>query len=196
MAPDKNILLIAVETCTLTFRPSDKRKANLIALSLFADGAAGVIISSKMKKQSISISGSLSYKWKDSLSVMGWDVEADGLQVIFDKSIPKIILEDYNRIYHLFLKKFGLNHSEMKHFLFHPGGKKVLNAFSESLQIGEDKLYYSNTILENYGNMSSPTVLFVIDEFLKQSHFQPSEKGIIGAMGPGFTSENLFFKTT
>ena len=194
--PDKNILVLAVETCTLTFRPDDKRKANLIALSLFSDGACALVLNSKPKANSIQLLGSHSYKWKNSLNVMGWDVEQDGLQVIFDKSIPSLINKNYLEIFSNFINLFKLNNDDIIHFLYHPGGKKVLDAFKSALNIEEEKLSYSTTILKNHGNMSSPTVLFVIDEFIESKNFQSGEKGIIGAMGPGFTSESLLFETT
>lgn len=194
--PGKNILLLAVETCSLTFRPADKKKANLVALSLFSDGASAVVLSSQKKENSISIEGSHSFKWKNSLDVMGWDVEDDGLQVIFDKSIPSIINKNYLEVFNKFLNKFNLSKNDLIHYLYHPGGKKVLDAFSESLEKPRDTFGYSAKILSEYGNMSSPTVLFVIDEFIKQKQFSPNERGIIGAMGPGFSSESLLFSTT
>lgn len=194
--PEKNILLLAVETCTLTFRPDDKRKANLIALSLFSDGAAALVFNSKPKANSIQLLGSQSFKWKDSLNVMGWDVEQDGLQVIFDKSIPSLIHKNYPEIFSNFLVNNKLKNSDIKHFLYHPGGKKVLEAFQNALKIEDEKLIYSSSILRKYGNMSSPTVLFVIDEFIESQNFQSGDKGIIGAMGPGFTSESVLFETS
>jgi alkylresorcinol/alkylpyrone synthase len=194
--PEKIFLLLAVETCSLTFRPADKRKANLVALSLFSDGASAVVLSSQKKEQSLFLKGSHSFKWKHSLDVMGWDVEADGLQVIFDKSIPTLIRKNYKDVFQKFLDRFKLPKEDLVHFLYHPGGKKVLDAFSESLGKSEETFQYSAKILREYGNMSSPTVLFVIDEFLNQKKFEKDEHGIIGAMGPGFSSESILFSTT
>ncbi|MCB1157119.1 MAG: type III polyketide synthase [Leptospiraceae bacterium] len=194
--PGKKILLIAVETCTLTFRPGDKRKANYIALSLFSDGAAATIISSEPKINSIELQSSYSYKWRDSLNVMGWDVEDDGLQVIFDKSIPFLIMENYGEIMDAFFNREKLSFSDIQHFLFHPGGAKVIDAFSSVLKIERERFYYTIEILRKYGNMSSPTLLFVIEEFLKDGKFSKGEEGLMTAMGPGFSCEALLFKTS
>lgn len=192
----KNVLLLAVETCTLTFRPSDKRKANLVALSLFADGASAVLLSSNSKSGSIEFLGSESHLWEDSLNVMGWDVMDDGLQVIFDKSIPSLIERDYKPVFDNFLDKFGLNKDEIKHFLYHPGGRKVLESLESSLHIPRDSFSHSYNILRYFGNMSSPTLLFVLAEFLDKNKFAANELGVLGAMGPGFSSEIVLFQTT
>jgi alkylresorcinol/alkylpyrone synthase len=191
--PDKYVLLIAVETCTITFRPGDKRKANLVALSLFSDGATSVVISAKEKKRSIKLTSSSSFKWKDSLDVMGWDIEEDGLQVVFDKSIPDLIHANYKEVYDSFVSKSKL---KILHHLYHPGGKKVIDAISSSLNIPLEKLRYSEEVLRKFGNISSPTVLIVIEEFLQEGSFNSNEFGTIAALGPGFSSEILIFETT
>ncbi len=194
--PDINILLVAVETCTLTFRPADKRKANLIALSLFSDGASALVISNRFKKNSIRLLRGHSKKYPNSLNIMGWDIEQDGLQVVFDRSIPSLILQDFAKVFHHFVNICNLQQKDIKHYLFHPGGKKVLDAFEESLQITQKDLHYSHDVLRNFGNVSSPTVYFVIEEFLKYSKISEVDKGIMAAMGPGFSAELMLFETT
>lgn len=194
--PNKKILITTVETCSLTFRPSDKRTANIIALSLFSDGASSMILSAEEKKNSIQVLNSKSRKWRNSLDVMGWEVAQDGLQVIFDKSIPVLIMRYFRDFYNEFLNENKLDENKMKHFLYHPGGMKVLKAFSKCLEIEFDKLKYSYQVLKNFGNLSSPTIFFVIEEFLKKQEFNSGEMGTMTAMGPGFSSELLSFKTT
>lgn len=194
--PDKNILLTAVETCTLTFRPSDKRKANFIALSLFSDGAASVIISGKEKKGSIRLVSDASRKWRDSLDVMGWEVEMDGLQVVFDRSIPGLISKYFRDFYVKFLGMNSSSIENIRHYLLHPGGAKVLEAFSRAIEIPESIFKHSMKILQSFGNLSSPTILMVIEDFFNGESFPSGEKGILSAMGPGFTCELLLFETT
>lgn len=193
--PEKTILLVSVETCTLTFRPKDKRKANLVALSLFGDGAAAAIISSQKISSGIKLLGNLSQKWKNSLNIMGWNIHNDGLQVVFDKSIPDLIHKNFREVYDKFLKKFNKKEEDIKHFLFHPGGAKVIQAFEDVLNKKSDEFYYTSKILREYGNMSSPTVLYVIKEFLDQKQYGGSESGAISAMGPGFSCELVLFET-
>jgi len=194
--PNKNILVITVETCTLTFRPADKRKSNLIALSLFSDGSSSMIVSGKEKKNSISIKANASRKWRNSLDVMGWEIEMDGLQVVFDKSIPGLITQNFREFYMKFLDENKIEKNKIKYHLFHPGGVKVIEAFAKALEIGEDNFNYSMKILQEYGNISSPTIFFVIDEFLNDQKFSGGELGLFSAMGPGFSSDIILFETT
>lgn len=194
--PDKNILVITVETCTLTFRPADKRKSNLIALSLFSDGSSSMIVSGREKKNSIQIKTNASRKWRNSLDVMGWEIEMDGLQVVFDKSIPGLITKNFREFYMKFLDENKISKEKIIHHLFHPGGAKVIEAFSNALEISENNFYYSMKILQEYGNISSPTIFFVIEEFLKDQKFTGGELGLFSAMGPGFSSDLILFETT
>jgi alkylresorcinol/alkylpyrone synthase len=168
----------------------------LIALSLFADGSSSMIVSGREKKNSIRIGSNASRKWRDSLNVMGWEIEMDGLQVVFDKSIPGLITKNFRDFYMKFLNDNKVLREEIKHYLFHPGGIKVIEAFTNSLEIGEEKFYYSMKILQEYGNISSPTIFFVIEDFLKDQNFRSGELGLFSAMGPGFSSDIILFETT
>lgn len=194
--PNKNILVITVETCTLTFRPADKRKSNLIALSLFSDGSSSMVVSGREKRNSILIKTNASRKWRDSLDVMGWEIEMDGLQVVFDKSIPGLIAKNFREFYMKFLNDNKIEKEKIQHHLFHPGGAKVIEAFANALEIGEDNFYYSMKVLQEYGNISSPTIFFVIEDFLKDQKFTRGELGLFSAMGPGFSSDIILFETT
>jgi len=193
--PNWKILVLAVETCTITFRPSDKSKTNLIAFSLFSDGASALVISNQPKKNTIQLLHHKTFKFPNSLRIMGWDVEADGLQVVFDRSIPSIINSDFIKYYKLFYQSFSSD-IHFKHYLFHPGGKKVLEAFENILGLSEKNFFYSYKVLKEYGNLSSPTVYFVIEEFLNSRDFLEGEYGLTVAMGPGFSCEFLLFQTT
>jgi alkylresorcinol/alkylpyrone synthase len=194
--PNKNILVITVETCTLTFRPSDKRKSNLIALSLFSDGSSSMVVSGKKKENSILIKTNASRKWRNSLDVMGWEIEMDGLQVVFDKSIPGLITKNFREFYMKFLNENKIEKEQIMHHLFHPGGAKVIEAFANSLELSEDNFQYSMKVLQEFGNISSPTIFFVIEEFLKDQKFNSGELGLFSAMGPGFSSDLVLFTTT
>ncbi len=192
--PTWKILLLCVETCTLTFRPNDKSKTNFIAFSLFSDGAACALISNEYKKNSISLLANKTYRLPNSSRVMGWDVEEDGLKVVFDVSIPFIIKKHFQKFYKDFLATTNL--SKVEHYIFHPGGRKVLEAIEEVLNISPKELDLSYKVLRENGNISSPTILFVLDEFLREHKFMPNQTGLLAAMGPGFSTELLSFKTT
>lgn len=198
--PHENVLLICVELCSLTFQKDDLSKSNVVATSLFSDGAAAVLIAGEKSKlaeknNGIMLKDSLSTTYHDSLDVMGWDVVDDGFKVIFRRDIPTIVREYvYPNIKEL-LEKNHLSISDIKHYVTHPGGLKVIKAYEESIGLTNGSLDYARKILNEHGNMSSPSVLYVLNEFMTNAKYKPGERGLISALGPGFSSELLLFET-
>lgn len=193
--PAEIVLVIALEIGELAFLREDISKSNLVATSLFADGAAAVIITgdntpNQLEKQ-LNIKDSLSTIWKNTLDVMGWDVKNEGLKVIFSKDIPTIIKKDLKPNIDYFLAKNKINYHDLEFYVFHPGGTKVLEAYLDVFNIPEEKLSASKGILNDYGNMSSPTVLFVLAEIMQTTK---SGVGLLLALGPGFSSETLLLE--
>lgn len=198
--PKEMVLVIALEIGELAFFREDFTKSNFIASSLFADGAAAVLlvgddfqIGPTSLNSNINILGSLSTIWHDSLDVMGWDVQNEGLKVIFSKDIPTIIKNDLKKSVDYFLQKNKLSYNDIVNYVLHPGGTKVIEAYQEVFNIPENKLDQCKIVLNQYGNMSSPTVLFVLKEIMKQ---KTSEKGygLLLALGPGFSAEILLLE--
>ncbi|MFY4776040.1 type III polyketide synthase [Metabacillus sp. RGM 3146] len=193
------VLVLAVELCSLTFQKDDVSKSNLIGTSLFADGIACALIAGEEALVSIptrlkalpKIEASRSSFMKQSEDVMGWDIRDNGLYVIFSRDIPGIISDWLKPNVMLFLNEHNVSLNEITHFMAHPGGKKILDAYEESLGLGAKALLPSKEVLINHGNMSSVTVLYVIREFLHKQSQKCGEKGLIGALGPGFCSEML-----
>lgn len=188
--PTGVVLLVAVELCSLTFLRNDCSKSNFIGSSLFADGvAASLIIGDKYESASerkFTFVGAESKLYYDSLDVMGWDFTDNGFKVLFSPRIPDIIAENVKGDVSSFLAKYGLALSAIKNFIFHPGGKKVLDAYAEALDAGGDCLQTSREVMKEYGNMSSSTVLYVLERFL---HGYEKGYGLMMSMGPGFSSE-------
>jgi alkylresorcinol/alkylpyrone synthase len=198
--PEKNALVVAVELCSLTFQKDDLSKSNVIAASLFSDGAGAVLVSGEKSKfysqKGLDILDSLSTIYDNTLDIMGWDIVDDGFKVIFSRDIPTIVKElVYKNIKEL-LDAHNLEVKDIKHFVTHPGGLKVINAYEESLSLPAGTLKYARKILKNHGNMSSPSVLFVLKEFLNSDNYNPGEWGLLSSLGPGFSSELVLFKTT
>ncbi|GED15255.1 type III polyketide synthase [Aneurinibacillus migulanus] len=195
--PGKRVLLIAVECCGLTFQCEDKSKSNLVATSLFADGAAAVLIEGETvvqeNRKQIQVIDTMSTLWPDTRDVMGWDINENGLKVIFSRDIPTLVDQLLGPNMAEFLERHGMTGHDIRHFIAHPGGKKVIEAYAEVL--GVELFYFSHAldILRRFGNMSSVTVLFVLQAFLKQG-ITPGEYGIVTALGPGFSSEMLLVK--
>ncbi len=197
--PDHAVLLIAIELCGLTFQKDDYSKNNLIGTSLFSDGAAAaVIVGDKhpmFKHDGINLLNSLSTIFDNSLDIMGWDVRNTGLKVIFSKDIPTIVHNSVRQNIEELTNENGIKLSDIKHFVIHPGGPKVMDAYEQALGLPNGSLGFSRKVLREHGNMSSPTVLYVLKEFMYSHEYKPNEYGLISALGPGFSSELVLFKT-
>lgn len=196
--PQHNVMVVAVELCSLTFQKDDLSKSNIIAASLFSDGcAAAMIAGSESKYYSLkgaALSDSLSTIYDDSLDVMGWDIIRDGFKVIFSRDIPQIVRENVKPNIMDFLTRHGLDTGDITYYIAHPGGMKVIAAYEESLGLPEGSLNLSRKVLREHGNMSSPSVLYVLKEFFNHG-FEQGKHGILSALGPGFSSELVLFKT-
>jgi alkylresorcinol/alkylpyrone synthase len=188
--PDKPVLLVGVELCSLTFLRGDRTKSNLVGMSIFADGAAAALLG--QEGSGPEIYGSYSTTWPGTRDVMGWDLIDDGLQVRFAKSIPQIVREKMRDNLESACDSLGLNLKDLRHFVLHPGGTKVLDAYEETLGIEPGGLDLSWEVLRNYGNMSSVTVLFVLERFLESCGAQDG-RGVLSALGPGFSAEHVLF---
>ncbi|HSP23422.1 MAG TPA: 3-oxoacyl-[acyl-carrier-protein] synthase III C-terminal domain-containing protein [Planococcus sp. (in: firmicutes)] len=194
--PDAKVLVLCLELCSLTFQRSDLSKSNLIGTSLFADGAACALVTGvnvQAPEAGFHIKDTQSTLMPDSEDVMGWDVTDGGLQVVFSRDIPKIIEKWLKPNVDLFLGKLGKTPDDITHFIAHPGGKKVLTAYETSLGMSTDKTELSRRVLAQYGNMSSPTVLYVLKDFMEKQP-KSGEEGLLTALGPGFSSEMVWLE--
>jgi len=198
--PDKNVLVISCELCSLTFQKNDLKKSNLIGTALFGDGISAVLLMGNQSPYLTYTKGSKpkvlqtsSYTKKDSIDVMGWNVTDSGFEVIFSKEIPTLVNTIWKNHLLDFLKILTLKEQEIDFYIAHPGGMKVLLAIKESLNIASSKLKYSYEILAKHGNMSSATVFYVLQKWMKQE-IPKQKKSIITALGPGFSSELLFLE--
>lgn len=189
--PDAVVLLVAVELCSMTFLRNDYSKSNFIGSSLFADGVAVCLITgdnhANKTQKSITFLASQSKFYYDTLDVMGWEFLDKGFKVLFSQDIPTIISENINNDITSFLEKHQLKLSDIKNFSFHPGGKKVLMAYEKALMLDGDFLKNSREVMNDYGNMSSPTVLYVLERFFTQGF--ENGYGLMVSLGPGFSSE-------
>ncbi|EMT46590.1 type III polyketide synthase [Anoxybacillus flavithermus] len=194
--PEAKVLVVAVEFCSLTFQLDDVSKSNLIGTSLFADGVAcACVVGDDVQKWHTAprVLDMQTTFMRNTENVMGWDIKDQGFYVVFSKHIPTMIRQSVGEIIQSFLKQNGVDLTQMEHFIVHPGGKKVLDAYQDCLHISEDRLTHAMSVLREYGNMSSVTVLAVLQRFLQQSMTQEGY-GLMMAMGPGFSCELLLLK--
>jgi alkylresorcinol/alkylpyrone synthase len=194
--PEAKVIVLAVEFCSLTFQLDDHSKSNFIGTSLFADGAACVCVVGdrvSLFRSAPSMIDAQSTLMPHSEEVMGWKVKDNGFYVVFSKDIPSIIRQSFKEIVLSFLQKHRLTVEDIQHFIAHPGGKKVLEAYCDSLQLSQNQIENAANVLKHYGNMSSVTVYAVLKTFMEQQ----TKKGDIGlmvALGPGFSCELLLLE--
>lgn len=194
--PDAIVLLVAVELCSLTFLRNDFSKSNFIGSSLFADGVAACIVTgdnhSNKTGNKITFLATQSKLYYDTLDVMGWEFLDTGFKVLFSHDIPTIISENIRADITTFLSKHQLKISDITNFIFHPGGKKVLSAYEEALQVEGDFLKNTREVMNDNGNLSSATVLYVLERFFTQDY--KNGYGLMISMGPGFSSEMVLLQ--
>lgn len=192
--PQAVVLLVDVELCSLTFQFTDFSKSNLIAIALFADGvAAAVIGGAESGLDGPRIRASQSTTWPDSLDVMGWNFLNEGMQVVFSRSIPRIVRERARTNIEWLLSTHGLALDDINRFVIHPGGIRVIEAYEEALAIGPSETAATRAVLREHGNMSSATVFYVLSRALADSP-APGELGVATALGPGFSAETVLLE--
>ena len=181
------VLLVAVELCTLAFRLDKLSKENIVATALFGDGAAGCLLQAgEAGVADVEMSGQ--HTWPDTLDIMGWDVDPQGLGVIFDRAIPPFAEANIAPALSGILGRAGLQLGEVDRFACHPGGAKVIDALERALSLEQGSLDHERVVLADYGNMSAPTALFVLERLVEAG--LPS-RTLLTAMGPGFTASCL-----
>lgn len=190
---DARVLIVCVELCSIHLQ-KEKTDDNFLANSLFGDGAAAVLVTSqKPSKPSLKIEDFFSSLLPEGEDDMAWKVTDFGFQMRLSQYVPDIIKNGIGKLSDEIFKKF--NRNEIKNILAHPGGKKILQVIEQHFNLKKEDNYYAYHVLKNYGNMSSPTVLFVIYHFLKElPDERVGEKTLALAFGPGLTLESALME--
>lgn len=191
--PGGNVLIIAVELPTLTFQRKDISQANLISSVLFGDGAAAVIVSGK-ELRGPRILVSETYTFPDSLGAMGFDLKDSGFHILLDKSVPEMIGAKIRCLMDGFLGRHGRKREDIKGWILHPGGARLLGNVEEALGLTKNDTQPSWDILGNVGNLSSATILFILQEWLEKRPLNPGDYAVAAAFGPGFSAEFLLLQ--
>ena len=186
----RNVLLVAVEFCSLTFVLGDDSKSNFIGTALFADGGAALVLGAESEGHTglMRILHTHSALLPDTAPLTGWDVVEDGFKLRLSKEIPEIVVGTLRPAVDASLAAGGWALDEIGTIVVHPGGSKVLDAYEAVLELGPTMLDTSRETLRDHGNMSSPTVLFALELALRS---RPSGRGLVSATGPGFSIEHL-----
>ena len=189
--PGSHWLFVTVETCSISIRLDSDDPAAVVATALFGDGAAAAVVTSG-EHSLARITGSAEKLWPDTLRIMGWDVEDPGLAVVFDRAIPPFIEARARRRRRRDVRSAG--HRPATRSIASaaiPGGVKVIDAIESALELNQGELNLEREVLRDYGNMSAPTVLFVLDRLLEQGL---PDKVLMTAFGPGFTCAGLLLE--
>lgn len=193
--PDHRVLLLALECCSLTFMAGDLTKKNLVATSLFADGAAAVLLGGEQAMATgPAILATRSHLFPDSYRMMGWEFEEEGMQLVLSPKLPLLVRTELPALVKNFLAAQGLLQSDLVHYLSHPGGARVVDAYQEALQLSAAELQLTAAVLQRHGNISSVSVLAVLEEWLASGGREESGYGLLSAFGPGFSAELLLLK--
>lgn len=188
--PHAKVLVLAVELPTLTLQGDDHSRANLVASALFGDGAAAAIVQGHpfdKSPHSTEIVATHSEVLPSSTQDLGFDLRDGGLHIVLSQHVPHLISEHLPRIVTRFLSEQGISQEELSFFVLHPGGRKVLQSVEDCLGLKSSATRVSHEILRDYGNQSSASVLFVLEQTLAQG--MAEGYGLLAAFGPGITVE-------
>lgn len=188
--PDQVAVLLSVELCSLTLQEEDLSIPNLIASGLFGDGAAAVVVvGDERPAKGPRIAATRSIFYPDSEAVMGWDISETGFKIVLSADVPKVVHDFLRRDVDAFLADCGLSRSAISSWVCHPGGPKILEAMAETLELPAGALDVTWRSLQEVGNLSSTSVLLVLEETMASHRPPAGSYGMLLAMGPGFCSE-------
>ena len=191
--PNKRAVVISVEAPTATFQLEDYSMANIVSAAIFGDGAASVILSSYEKDKGPEIIDEGMYHFYDSIDIMGFKLVNTGLRMILDKRVPELITNHFSKIIHPFLKKNNLKIQDIDHLIFHPGGKKIVHTVETLFETLGKNIDDTKEVLRLFGNMSSATVLYVLERFMDGAR-ENGEKGLMLSFGPGFSAQRILLQ--
>lgn len=193
--PDQIAALVSVELCSLTWQRDDLSVANLISTGLFGDGSAAVLVAgSDTKFDGPDILATRSVFYPHTEKVMGWDISEKGFQIVLSADVPKVVREHLRQDVDGFLAEQGLSRTDISSWIIHTGGPAVLEAVQESLELPDGALDVSWDCLRRVGNLSSASVLIVLEDVLRAGGGEPGTYSVLAAMGPGFCSEVLLLR--
>jgi alkylresorcinol/alkylpyrone synthase len=191
--PNANVLVLAVELPTLTFQRKDISQANLISSILFGDGAAAVLVTGQ-NVPGPKILVTETYTFPDSLGAMGFDLRDSGFHILLSKEVPELIGGKIKELVHCFLQRNGRTQADIKGWILHPGGARLLGNIEQELGLCKCDTQPSWDVLGTVGNLSSATILFILKEWLEKRPLKKDEFAMAAAFGPGFSAEFLLLQ--
>ncbi len=204
--PEEAVLVLSAELASLTLQVRDFSMANLVSSALFGDGAAAVLVTGEGFSGPAAevpppqgappprVLAVRSVQFPDTLEMMGFDNTDTGLRIFLSPRVPRLVREQLPPALAVFLEEQGLALEHLTHFLLHPGGPKVIDGLERKLNLSPRQTALSREVMRDHGNLSSATVLFLLDAFRRQGRPQPGELGLLLAVGPGFAAEMVLLR--
>ena len=194
--PDQVALVLALEFASLTFQRWDRSATNVVSTAIFGDGGAAVVLAgpehprAKARRPTQArILDTESVFFPGTTHLMGFHLRNQGLQIVLDRELAPFVRRHVGDVVEAFLSRCGLARADVTRWILHPGGRRIIEAMSERLGLAPEDLASTEKVLAEHGNMSSVTVLFVLDEMVRGGGLRCGEKGVLGAFGPGFGAE-------
>jgi alkylresorcinol/alkylpyrone synthase len=191
--PDRAVLLLALEFSSLTFQRWDRSPTNVVSTAIFGDGGAAAVLVGPDHPRAgaglVRVRAAESLFFPGTTHLMGFELRNQGLQILLDKGLAPFVRREILPAVESFLAPLGLRRPDIARFILHPGGRRVIEVMAERLGLGPGDLCATEAVLSEHGNMSSVTVLFVLDEILRRSRPEKGALGLLGAFGPGFAAE-------
>ena len=191
--PGKKAVVVAVESPMATFQLNDFSMANIVSAAIFGDGAAAILLSSCAADEGPEIIGEEMYHFYDAQYMMGFQLTNSGLQMILDETVPETIAAHFPKIIYPFLERNHTTMDEVNHLIFHPGGRKIIQTVEEIFGSMGKNIDDTRQVLKEYGNMSSVTVLYVMERFLEKN-IAKGDKGLMLSFGPGFSAQTILLQ--
>ncbi|PKN12194.1 MAG: type III polyketide synthase [Deltaproteobacteria bacterium HGW-Deltaproteobacteria-4] len=193
--PEHRVLLVALECCSLTFMAADVSKTNLVGTALFADGAAAALIAGDSTREAgPRVLATRSQLFPDSYQIMGWNFIGQEMQLVLSPRLPLLIRQELRPLVDDFLAAHGVHLGEVRHYITHPGGARIIDVYRDVLELHGDELTLTEAALRDHGNVSSVSVLLVLEAWLASTPHQTPGYGLLSAFGPGFSAELLLLQ--
>jgi predicted naringenin-chalcone synthase len=186
-------VVLAIEFSSLTFQRWDRSATNVVSSAIFGDGGAAVVLVGAEHPRAATakarLLGADSVFFPGTTHLMGFRLRNQGLQIVLDRELAPFVRREVGPVVRNFLAAQGLTREDVKHWVLHPGGRRIIEVMAEQLGLADADLAATEEVLSQHGNMSSVTVLFVLDHMLRTAVVRPGERGVLGAFGPGFGAE-------
>ena len=189
--PGGRALVVSVELCGQVFSTRAAGATDVVGAALFGDGAAAVLVDADLAAAGPRVTASRTVLFEESKHLMGWDFTQDGMRLVLSREVTDLVRRRLRPVVEAFLDASGLALRDVAHWLLHPGGRKILEAYREAFGFDDGALQWTQGSLARVGNLSSASVLFELSDLLESGRARPGDKAVMVALGPGFAAEML-----